>query len=73
MNKPPSPETLARLERKRLAVEEGAKAMQEVLAAAIAVRVNMERLRALRLAKEANGVKTEIATSNQPNAKRKRF
>jgi hypothetical protein len=72
MNKPQSPETLARLERKRLAAEEGEKAMQEVLAAAIAVRVNMERLRVLRLA-EANAVKTEIATSNQRNAKRKRF
>jgi hypothetical protein len=40
--------------------------MQEVVAAAIAVRVNMERLPALRLAKEANAVKTEIATSNRP-------
>ena len=56
MNKSPSPETAARLERRRLAAEDGSKAVQEVLDAAIAVRANMARLRALRLAKEAKGV-----------------
>ena len=56
MNKTPSPEQAARLERQRLAAEDGSKAMQEVLDAAIAVRANMARLRALRLAKEADGV-----------------
>ena len=56
MNKPPSPEKAARLERRRLAAEDGSKAVQEVLDAAIAVRANMARLRALRLAKEAKGV-----------------
>jgi hypothetical protein len=56
MNKPPSPEKAARLERQRLAAEDGSKAVQEVLDAAIAVRANMARLRALRLAKEANRV-----------------
>jgi len=56
MNKTPSPEKAARLERRRLAAEDGSKAMQEILDAAIAVRGNMARLRALRLAKEANAV-----------------
>ena len=56
MNKVPSPEKAARSERQRLAAEDGSKAMQEVLDAAIAVRANMARLRALRLAKEADAV-----------------
>jgi hypothetical protein len=53
MTKPPSPEQSARLERQRLAVEDGLKALQEVANRAIAIRENMARLRRLRLAKEA--------------------
>ena len=56
-----------RLTRKRLAAEEGAKALEEVAKKAVDVRVNMARLRALRLAKEAQEVRTEISTSNQTN------
>jgi uncharacterized protein YceH (UPF0502 family) len=41
------------LERNRLAAEEGVKAVHEVTQQAVAVRENMVRLRALRLAKEA--------------------
>jgi hypothetical protein len=41
------------------AAEDGAKAMEEALDAAIAVRLNMARL-------EAQGVRTEISTGNQP-------
>ena len=41
-----------------LAAEDGAKAMEEALDAAIAVRLNMARL-------EAQGVRTEISTGNQ--------
>ena len=41
------------LERKRVAAEEGAKALQDVADQAVAVRENMVRLRELRLAKEA--------------------
>jgi hypothetical protein len=63
MNKIPSPEQAARLERQRLAAEDGAKALQEVAERSVAVRENMARLRALRLAKEA--VRTQIATENQ--------
>ena len=44
-----------RLTRKRLAAEDGAKALEEVAKKAVDVRVNMARLRALRLAKEAQG------------------
>ena len=53
MTKPPSPEQAARLERQRLAAEDGSKALQEVANRAIAIRENMARLRSLRLAKEA--------------------
>jgi hypothetical protein len=73
MTKSPSPKTTARLERQRVAAEDGSKAMQEVLDAAIAVRANMARLRALRLAKEEEAIGTEIARANQsPRAKQKK-
>lgn len=65
MNKSPSPEQAARLERQRLAAEDGTKALQEVAERAIAVRANMARLREQRLAKEREAVRTEIATQNQ--------
>ena len=71
MNKLPSPEQTARLERQRLAVEEGTKALQEVAERAIAIRENMARLRALRLAKEA-GAKQSIAKPTEPRRKRDR-
>jgi len=51
MTKLPSPEQAARLERQRLAAEDGVKALQEVASRAIAIRENMARLRSLRLAK----------------------
>jgi hypothetical protein len=50
---PPSPSQVARSERMRVAAIEGAKARADVEARDVAVRKNMERLRALRLAKEA--------------------
>jgi uncharacterized small protein (DUF1192 family) len=49
----PTPERIARANRQRLASEEGARAMAEVEQRAAAVRKNMERLRALRQAKDA--------------------
>jgi hypothetical protein len=49
----PSPESIARANRQRLAFEEGVRAMADVEREAAAVRKNMERLRALREAKEA--------------------
>ncbi|MBR0695570.1 hypothetical protein [Bradyrhizobium lablabi] len=48
-----SPESIARANRQRIAAEEGARALADVQRDAIAVRKNMERLRALRHAKEA--------------------
>ncbi|CAL74565.1 conserved hypothetical protein [Bradyrhizobium sp. ORS 278] len=49
----PSAESLARTQRRQLAAEEGAKALVAAEQRAIDIRKNMERLRALRLAKEA--------------------
>ena len=49
----PSPESIARANRQRLAHEEGLRAMADAERDAVAVRKNMERLRALRQAKEA--------------------
>ena len=60
-----SPAQLAKANRLRLARAEGERALQEAEARAVAVRANMERLRALRLAQEAQAVRTEIAAQNQ--------
>ena len=49
----PSPEGIARSNRKRLAAEEGARALADVERRAIEVRKNMARLREVREAKEA--------------------
>ena len=49
----PSPEVIERANRKRLAAEEGARALAEVERQAIEVRKNMARLREVREAKEA--------------------
>lgn len=57
----PSPESIARANRQRLAAEEGARAMADVEQKAVAVRKNMERLRALREAREAEEVGTLVA------------
>lgn len=51
--KPQTPEQLARLEKQRLARIEGEIALAEVDKQYVDVRKNMERLKALRLAKEA--------------------
>ncbi len=61
-----SPAHLARLEKRKIASEEGAQALAEQEARAVAVRQNMERLKALRLAKEAEEAKRAPA----PAAKR---
>jgi hypothetical protein len=56
----PSPESIARANRQRLAMEEGVRAMADIEQRAVAVRKNMERLRALRQAREAEAVKTDV-------------
>lgn len=68
----PSPESIARASRQRRAAEEGARAMADVEQKAIAVRKNMERLRALRQAKEATQVKTEAVLPPAAKPRKKR-
>jgi len=70
-NKKPSPTSLARAERQRVAAEEGERAMAEVERSAVAVRTNMERLRALRQAKEAEEATTQAALPPATKKKRK--
>ena len=60
----PSPESIARANRQRLAFEEGIRAMADVEREAAAVRKNMERLRVLREAKEAEAIRTEATSGN---------
>jgi hypothetical protein len=71
----PSPESIARANRQRLAFEEGVRAMADVEREAVAVRKNMERLRALREAKQsedkADAIKAEM-TGGDAAAKGKR-
>jgi hypothetical protein len=67
-----SPEKIARANRQRLALEEGAKAMADVEREAVAVRKNMERLRALREAREAEEAKTQSSLSPAPKKKSRR-
>ena len=68
----PSPGSIARADRQRLAAEEGARAMADVEQKAVAVRKNMERLRALREAREAEEVRTHVALPVTAKKKRKR-
>lgn len=70
--KPDDASRIARTNRLRLAAEEGARAMGEVAKEAIAVRKNMARLRELRLAKEADTIREQIAAGIDPKAKLKK-
>ena len=68
----PSPESIARADRQRLAAEEGARAMADVQRQAVDVRKNMERLRALREAKEAEEARAQAALPKSAAKKRKK-
>jgi hypothetical protein len=68
----PSPESIARADRQRLAAEEGAKAMADVERQAVDVRKNMERLRILREAKEAEEARARAALPKGAPKKRKK-
>ena len=57
---------VARLNRQRLAAEDGARAMEEAAKKDADVRVNMARLRELRLAKEAQEARSSISAGDQP-------
>ncbi|WP_074128222.1 transcriptional regulator [Bradyrhizobium sp. NAS96.2] len=65
-----SPESVARANRKRLAAEEGARAMAEVGRQAIQVRKNMARLRELRETREA-AVASRLASLPAPASKKR--
>jgi len=67
----PSPESIARANRRRIAMEEGARAMADVEQKAVAVRKNRERLRALREAKEADDARTSAAVLLPAKKKKK--
>lgn len=67
-DKPPSAFQQARAEKQKTAAVEGAKAMADRTAQDSAVRKNMERLRALRLAKEAEDAAN--AVNDPPKPKR---
>jgi hypothetical protein len=70
-NPDPSPAQAARENRLRLAKEEGARAMEDAQRSALAVRKNMDRLRELRLAKEAEEAREQIANGPPLKAKAK--
>ena len=67
----PSPESIARANRQRLAQEEGARAMADVERQAVEIRKNMQRLRALREARETDEVRDRTALPRSANKKRK--
>ena len=68
----PSPVSVARANRQRLAREEGVRAMADVEKDAIAIRKNMERLRAPREAKEAQEASAPPAVAAPLGKKRKK-
>jgi hypothetical protein len=67
-----SDDKLARANRRRLAAEDGARAMEEAAREAIAVRKKMAQLKELRLAREAATVRAQITASNDSVAKPKK-
>jgi hypothetical protein len=68
----PSPERIARANRQRLAQEEGTRAMADIEQQAIAIRKNMERLRALREAKEVQEGNLGAASASLSKKKNKK-
>ncbi|MGJ5175444.1 transcriptional regulator [Bradyrhizobium oligotrophicum] len=68
----PSAESIARAQRRQVAQEEGAKAMVDADQRAAAVRKNMERLRALRLAKEAEDAEADRLAPPAPTPRRRK-
>lgn len=68
--KPRTAHGQAQFEKKQIAAREGEKAMAQVEAQARAVRVNMEKLKALRLAKEA--ADAAAAPAAKPAAKKRK-
>lgn len=73
MIKQPTATHIARVERMRIAAQAGAEARAHFQAQDIAIRKNMERLRAIRLAKEAEdaAIAPKLAATPRPSRKRK--
>jgi len=67
--KPRTAEQLARAEKQRIARIEGDQALADYERDAVAVRANMERLRALRLAKEAEEARNTPSPVSKKKAK----
>jgi hypothetical protein len=67
----PSPESIARANRQRLAREEGMRAMADEERRAVDTRKNMQRLRALREAREADETSARAALPQPAKKKRK--
>jgi hypothetical protein len=68
----PSPESIARTNRQRIAAREGVQAMADIEKDGVAIRKNMQRLRALREAKAAEAIKNEPADGAAAKPKRKK-
>jgi hypothetical protein len=68
----PSPESIARTNRQRIAAREGVQAMADIEKDGVAIRKNMQRLRALREAKAAEAIKNEPAGTATAKPKRKK-
>jgi hypothetical protein len=66
----PSPESIARANRQRIAAEEGKQAMAVIARQSISVRENMVRLRALRQAEETRNQQAQLAVG-APTTKKK--
>jgi hypothetical protein len=67
----PSPESIARADRQRIAAEEGKQAMAVIERQRIAVRQNMVRLRALREAEETRVQQADLAAGTPTKKKKK--
>jgi hypothetical protein len=68
----PSPESIARANRQRLAQEEGVRAMADLEKRSAEIRKNMLRLRALREAKEAEETSARTVPPQSLKKKRKK-
>jgi hypothetical protein len=66
----PSPESLARANRRRQVQEEGAQALADVQRQAVDIRANMQRLRILREARLTEEARSR--TAHPPTVKKKR-
>jgi hypothetical protein len=67
----PSPESIARADRQRVAAAEGKQAMAVIERQRIAIRENMVRLRALREAEETRVLQADLAAGTTTKKKKK--